>query len=142
MLDEPSCERRTTWILVYTKPRAEVWAEANMRRQGFATVLPFAAGRAGRRPLFPRYLFVGYTSDVLPGAITNTFGVLHIVNCGDKPARVPDAVIADVRARMDARGIVQLEQVATPDPLFASQERARVRALVKFAAAGFRVRAA
>jgi hypothetical protein len=43
---------------------------------------------------------------------------------------------------MDTHGVVHLEKLAKPDPLFARRERERVRALVKLAQAGFRVKSA
>jgi hypothetical protein len=48
-------------------------------------------------------------------------------------------VIDGILARMDEQGVVELEGRAVVDPLFARRERERVRALVKFAQAGFRV---
>ena len=29
-----------TWLLLYTKPHAEAWAEVNLRNQGFVSLLP------------------------------------------------------------------------------------------------------
>jgi len=63
------------------------------------------------------------------------------VHGGSEPARVPAEVIAEVRGRMNEWGVVTLDLPAVPrDPLFDRRERERVRALVKLAAAGFRVR--
>ncbi len=142
MADEESCARATTWVLVYTKRDAEAWAQGNLKRQGFATVLPWVATRSGMRPLFPRYLFVGYASDAIPSSVRSTYGVQYIVMCGDRPSRVPGETIVDVQSRMDSRGVVHLERAPAVDPLYAKRERERVRALVKLAAAGFRVRSA
>ena len=47
------------WQLLYTKSRAEEWVEINLRKQGFATLLPRVRSRSGFGPLFPRYLFAG-----------------------------------------------------------------------------------
>jgi hypothetical protein len=47
------------WLLLYTKARAESWADINLRKQGFTTLLPRVRQRGGFAPLFPRYLFVG-----------------------------------------------------------------------------------
>ena len=63
--------------------------------------------------------------------------MLYVVHCGEKPARVPLEVIDGIRARMDEHGVVELEGRPVADPLFARRERERVRALVKFARAGF-----
>jgi hypothetical protein len=43
---------------------------------------------------------------------------------------------------MDSRGIVQLDEEPRKDSLFARQQRERLRTLVRFAEAGFRVRSA
>lgn len=127
------------WLLLYTKARAESWAEVNLRKQGFATLLPRVRQRDGFGPLFPRYVFVGAPpgADVRPARSTR--GVLYVVSCGPKPARVPLEVIDGIRARMDETGVVELDRQPLVDPLFARRERERVRALVKFVQAGFRV---
>jgi hypothetical protein len=131
-----------SWLLLYTRPHAEAWAEVNLRNQGFIPLLPRVIGRSGVAPLFPRYLFVGHDRPIAPPSLGNTYGVRYVVQCGDRPARVPNAVIAELRGRMDERGIVHLETTPKPDELYAKRERDRVRALVKFAEAGFRVRSA
>ncbi|MGQ0713222.1 MAG: transcription termination/antitermination NusG family protein [Gemmatimonadaceae bacterium] len=132
-------ERDQCWLLLYTKARAECWADINLRKQGFTTLLPRVRQRGGFAPLFPRYLFVGAPAGTDFRPAQNTRGVLYVVHCGEKPARVPPEVIRSVCERMDDLGIVELEGVPSRDPLFARRERERVRALVKFAQAGFRV---
>ncbi len=132
-------ESEICWLLLYTKPRAETWAEINLRKQGFATLLPRVRRREGFAPLFPRYVFAGTCSGQVERPLSSTRGVVYIVHCGDRPARVPASVIAEVRERMDARGIVTLDHLQAPDPLFAKAERERVRTLEKLARAGFRV---
>jgi hypothetical protein len=128
-----------SWLLLYTKARAEIWADINLRKQGFATLLPLVRQRDGFGPLFPRYLFVGAPLGTDFRSARSTRGVLYVVRCGEKPARVPLAVVDDIRARMDEHGVVELGSRLAADPLFARRERERVRALVKLAQAGFRV---
>ena len=132
-------DRDLRWLLLYTKARAESWAEINLRRQGFLTLLPRVRQRDGFGPLFPRYVFVGAPPGTDFRPAQSTRGVLFVVRCGEKPARVPVEVIEGIRARMDDQGVVELEVRPLVDPLFARRERERVRALVKFAQAGFRV---
>jgi transcriptional antiterminator RfaH len=127
------------WVLLYTKPHAESWAEINLRRQGYATLLPRVRARTSFGPLFPRYLFAAYREDQRIEPLRSTRGIHSIVHCGDRPARVPLEVIEEVRSRMDAHGVVTLDVPAPPDPLFARAERERVRTLIKLAQAGFRV---
>jgi transcriptional antiterminator RfaH len=128
--------------LLYTKARAETWAEANLRKQGYVVLLPRVSTKFGFAPLFPRYVFAGHDVEQPAGAIRSTYGVQYVVQCGDKPARVPIEVVVEIRSRMNEHGVVRLDDVKTPDPLFAKRERDRVRALVKFAQAGFRVKSA
>ncbi len=129
------------WRLLYTKPRAEEWVEINLRKQGFATLLPRVKARSGFGPLFPRYLFAGFEASQNPRPMRSTLGVLYVVHCGDQPARVPLEVIGEVRSRMDAYGVVLVESAPSADPLFARRERERTRALVKLVEAGWRVKA-
>jgi len=139
---EPLGDPTTSWVLVYTRVHAETWADANLRSQGFNTVYPRIVSRSGRTPLFPRYLFVGFFGAEVPRAIRGTYGVQRIVEFNGRPARVPPNVIADVVGRMNEQGIVSLDEATGTDPLLARRERDRVRALIKFAQAGFRVRSA
>lgn len=130
-----------SWRLLYTKPRAEEWVEINLRKQGFATLLPRVRGRSGFGPLFPRYLFAGFDAGQSARPMRSTLGVLYVVHCGSQPARVPSAIIEEVRGRMDAHGVVTVDKMPASDPLFARRERERTRTLVKLVEAGYRVKA-
>jgi transcriptional antiterminator RfaH len=134
--------RELVWRLLYTKPHAEAWADINLRRQGFATLLPRIRQRSALALLFPRYIFSGHPADRPIASLRSTFGVLYVVHCGDRPARVPIEVIEEIRSRMDAHGVVRLDEAPRADPLFAKAQRERLRALERLAQAGFRVRMA
>lgn len=133
---------RLSWLLVYTKARAEAWTDINLRNQGFATLVPRVASRGGFAPLFPRYVFVGCDLASRAQSIRSTFGVMYVVQCGDKPARVSTDVITEIRGRMNANGVVRLEEQPVRDSLFQKHEKERIRALVKLAEAGYRVKSA
>lgn len=139
---EPNADDGCFWRLLFTKPRAEAWVEANLRKQGFEVLLPRTATRSGFGPLFPRYVFAGFAAGQRPDSMAGTYGVQYVVHCGAAPARVPADVIAQIRSRMNERGVVVVERLGDVDPIFAKQQRARIEALEKFAAAGFRVRVA
>src|ERR1700730_4618047 len=109
------------WRLLYTKPHAEAWVDANLRKQGFESLLPRTPTRAGICPLFSRYVFAGYGPGQRPERFAGTVGGQYVVNCGESPARVPVNVIEDIRARMDERGIVRLERLTNADPIFAKR---------------------
>jgi hypothetical protein len=130
------------WQLLYTKPHAEVWAEMNLRRQGFATLLPRVSEGSGFAPLFPRYIFSGYHKGQSIGSLRSTAGVQDVVRCGEQPARVPIEVIEEIRSRMNGSSVVRLGTEPRADPLFAKTQRERVRTLEKLVAAGFRVKVA
>jgi transcription antitermination factor NusG len=127
---------------LYTKPHAEEWVEVNLRRQGYTTLLPRVQARSGYRPLFPRYIFAGFEADRSVRELRSTRGVSYVVQCGEQPARVPADVIAEIEGRMDAWGVVVVDVKASAESLFGKAERERVRALVRFAEAGWRVRVA
>ncbi|HKV49693.1 MAG TPA: transcription termination/antitermination NusG family protein [Gemmatimonadaceae bacterium] len=130
------------WQLLYTKAHAEEWVEVNLRRQGYTTLLPRVQARSGYRPLFPRYIFAGFEADRSVRELRSTRGVSYVVQCGEVPARVPVEVIAEIEGRMDPWGVVAVDVKPAPGSLFGKAERERVRALVRFAEAGWRVRVA
>jgi len=131
-----------TWQLLYTKPHSEVWVDANLRNQGFQTLMPLIRKRSGTSPIFPRYLFAGFCNRQPSASLAGTYGVKYVVHCGEKPAIVPGEIIAELRARMDAFGIVPVQRLTDADPIFAKRQRDRLRALERLSAAGFRVRSA
>ena len=131
-----------SWQLLYTKPHAEAWVEANLRNQGFATLLPRIRTRGGTGALFPRYVFAGHIASQRSRSFAGTFGVAYVVRCGATPALVPPDVIQEISLRMDGRGIVQLEASTGTDSLFSARAQERVATLARFADAGFRVRIA
>lgn len=123
-----SAEKR--WYLVYTKPRQEELARANLERQGFGTYLPLirnARRRLGRRviciePMFPRYLFIHLDTETDNWApIRSTFGVSKLVRFGPEPTPVPDALVATIRRRDDQSGVQDI-----PLHEFRPGERVRV----------------
>ena len=119
------------WYLVYTKPRQEEVALANLTRQGYGAYLPRARQvrhRHGRRlesvgSLFPRYLFIHLdagTDNWDP--IRSTVGVASLVRFGQEPARVPDALIGFLKEQEGTDG---LHEWASPGEL-AVGDRVRV----------------
>jgi transcriptional antiterminator RfaH len=106
------------WYLVYTKPRQEGVAQANLERQGYPVYLPRVKQRrrrAGRvtdvvEPLFPRYLFIQLSTQTDNwGPIRSTLGVSSLVRFGSDPAVVPEALVAALHARGDETGLQTLE---------------------------------
>ena len=113
------------WYVAYTQPNAEWKAVAHLRRQGFEAYLPLCRAirrharrqEVVRRPLFPRYVFVGL--DLAADrwrAVNGTVGVGRLVCHGERPAPLPDAVVAALRAGEDAEGLVSLSSLVLFDP--------------------------
>jgi transcriptional antiterminator RfaH len=118
------------WFAVLTKPRAEAEAVVCLGRQGFECLhartrrtVRAAAGMIVRtEALFPRYVFIRSDPTLQSLApVRSTRGCVGLVRFGGEPARVPEAVIDQIRARIDNEdGFVRL----APPPLV---KGARVR---------------
>ena len=107
------------WYAVNTQPRAEDKAYFHLKRQGFHTYVPryLKRRRHARRvdtvaaPFFPRYLFVAVdTATQRWRAINSTIGVSQIVCTGERPAPVPDPIIAQLKQNEDERGFIELKR--------------------------------
>ena len=92
-------------------------ARENLERQGYETYLPFmreVRRRQGKRiaavaPMFPRYLFVHLSDQTDNWApIRSTLGVVSLIRFGQAAARVPDDLVAALKSREDAQGILVL----------------------------------
>ncbi len=113
------------WYVAYTQPNGEWKAVAHLRRQGFEAYLPLCRAirrharrkEVVRRPLFPRYVFVGF--DLAADrwrAVNGTVGVSRLVCHGERPAPLPDDVVAALRAEEDTEGLVSLTSLVLFDP--------------------------
>ena len=107
----------TCWYVVHTQPHGEGKASEHLGRQGFLTYLPryLRQRRHARRtdvvarPLFPRYMFVGF--DIARDrwrSINSTLGVSHLVLAGEEPLSVPEGVVERIREREGDDGFVVL----------------------------------
>ena len=105
----------SAWHAALCKPRSEVLAETNLRRQGYQVFLPRLATqrrRLGRwvdtvEPLFPRYIFLAVSDEHQSLApVRSTLGVAGLVRFGGEPAIIAGEVVDSLRARHDpATGI-------------------------------------
>ena len=105
------------WYLVQVKPNGYRLAERNLLRQGFMCFQPMARATERRgaqfrpvsRPLFPGYLFVAFDPARAPWRkINSTAGVSRLLSLGNVPQEVPNGLVAELRARLDAEGHVTL----------------------------------
>ena len=105
------------WYLVQVKPNGYRLAERNLLRQGFACFQPMARATERRgaqfrpvsRPLFPGYVFVAFDPARAPWRkINSTAGVARLLSLGNVPQEVPRGLVAELRARLDAEGHVNI----------------------------------
>ena len=105
------------WYVAQVKPNGFARAEANLKKQDFETFMPLRRKtvRHARqmhevlRPVFPGYIFIRFgaaRSDWRK--INSTFGVSKLISFETgKPAPVPDALMAGLRARCDVEHVLQ-----------------------------------
>ena len=104
------------WFAVYTKPRQEHTALLNLERQSFECYLPMIEGPDARNklrhePLFPRYLFLNADPHQQSlEAVRSTRGATGMVRAGVELIKIPESIIAGLKARMDpATGLIPLD---------------------------------
>lgn len=95
------------WSVAQTEPRRETTAAQYLADAGLESYLPRIAERERIVPLFPCYLFVRIVDRW--HVVKNTIGITRILLSGDRPARLPDAAIADIRSRENRSGLVKLQ---------------------------------
>ena len=97
-----------TWYLLKTKPRQEKRATENLRRQNIECFCPevwvekILRGKKCQilEALFPGYLFVNFTNASSSiRCINSTRGVQNFVSFGVTPARVPFALIQELKEK-------------------------------------------
>jgi transcriptional antiterminator RfaH len=100
------------WYLIHSKVRQERCALENLERQGYTCFLPQIRAEKLRRralvvvqePLFPRYLFIRLDAGLEAkgwGPIRSTLGVTRLVTFGNQPAKLTDALVGYIRARLE-----------------------------------------
>src|SRR5262245_17691952 len=116
------------WACAQLQPQRERLAQHCLTLNGYETYLPrlrevrHSHGRKleARPPLFPGYCFVAITLQW--HAARWTAGVVRLVMDGAAPARVPDAVIDEIRSR-ECGGLIALPKPALARPAMGHQRR-------------------
>lgn len=101
----------TDWYVAYTNVQAEKRAAEALSRGGFKTFLPMhlriAKRRRGRvwieRPLFPRYLFVGFDPGCSWGYLHEVKYVNGMIGAKGVAVKVSAATVDQLRAIVSAR---------------------------------------
>lgn len=119
------------WYAVYTKPRQESLAEAQLQQQGYEVFLPHMLCRRRHRerwlqrrePMFPRYLFVAPAHDEQTLApVRSTRGVSGLVRFGSRIQPLTHGVIDALRRLCEAHG----SEAEAPPTLFSPGQRVRI----------------
>jgi transcriptional antiterminator RfaH len=120
------------WAAARIRPQRERLALHCLKLSGFETYLPRTRERrirGGRKvneitALFPSYVFIliieqWYAARFSPG-------VNNIIMDGERPARVPDGVISDLRSR-ERGGLIKLPAAPKAAALFTAGDQLKVR---------------
>lgn len=115
------------WYAVQCQPRRELYAEQQLKNQGFATFIPLhSRGRkVGSRlqralvPFFPNYLFVELDIETQRWrSINGTLGVARLVSFGERsavcPAPLPIGLVERFRELSDEQGVLRFEERLQP----------------------------
>jgi len=106
----------TSWFAIHAKARREKFAAANISALDIEVLLPFVKverlGRAARpaasKPLFPGYFFARFCPKFSCELVKCSRGVLRVVGSGKFPVPVHDAVIEEIRDRIEEDGLIRL----------------------------------
>jgi transcriptional antiterminator RfaH len=115
------------WTCARTQPNREGFAESELGRRGYEVYSPRIAERVVRRgtkivvikSLFTNYLFLQV--EVQFYSAMNCPGVVTLLLDGERPAKVPPKVIADLKGQ-ERNGLVQLPR----KPLFRPGDAVKV----------------
>ena len=112
------------WIVAHCHAKAEIKAEAHLKRQGYKVYLPKirTTRRHARRtqivlrPLFPGYLFIQFDEDSTRWRpICSTVGINYLLKAGDRPLVAPKWVIEQLRQREDKNGFFSTINTKLPN---------------------------
>ena len=108
--------KKLNWYLLQTKPNAHVVACKNLRRQGFDVFLPLIKKTIKKNsrfsdftaPLFPGYLFMGSSIDLIPWkSVNGTRGISKAVTLDSVYRSVSSHIIQGLQLRCDNEGVIQ-----------------------------------
>ena len=100
------------WAVARAQAQREAFAAEHLETRGFEVFLPLVETRRSVDVLLRGYCFVRIIDRWR--SVETTFGVLAFIRFGDTPAKVPDAEIAALRARVDSIGAIRLPPPPPP----------------------------
>jgi len=95
----------STWAVVQTEAMREIAVIALLERLGLSIYFPRIKIRKRITGLFPGYLFVQLGAQWYP--VLWTPHVIRLLMAGDRPARLDDAIVAELRRR-EVGGFVRM----------------------------------
>ncbi len=106
------------WYLIRTKPGKERWVRDQLSPRLTEVFLPMLKARMPRwgrmamsvAPLFPCYLFARLDLQVNYFEVKYLAGVTGMVSAGPDPIVVPEAIVAEIRAR-GVNDVVEIQEV-------------------------------
>ncbi len=101
-----------SWFAVKTKPRSETQARVVLEHRGIEVYLPEIPARQRRddptrrrEPLFPGYMFARLAMGTSEWVVARSApGIAYFVGSAGSPAPLPDVLVDEIRARLEARG--------------------------------------
>lgn len=105
------------WYLLQTKPRLENTAVQHLLAQNFSVFMPTIVRQRLKKnhwaklvePMFPNYLFIELDMEVDHwSSVKNTKGVNKLVSFGNKPARIPEMIVEDIR-QLNAQEVTEAD---------------------------------
>jgi len=105
-----------SWIVAQAKRHKERAVQSNLLRERIPAYVPLLrqwprpAVGSDVGPMFPGYVFCQPAAHQF-ATITSCSGVVRVVNFGDGPARVGAEVIAYLRSRAGADGVIEINPV-------------------------------
>ncbi|HYP26885.1 MAG TPA: transcription termination/antitermination NusG family protein [Blastocatellia bacterium] len=112
------------WYVIHTNPRQEDRADSNLRAWGVETFSPRLMDRrfnpyTGKptclvKPLFQGYIFARFQAEDYLHKVRFTRGVQCVITSNGEPVPVEDEIIATIRSRMGADGLIRLGEALKP----------------------------
>jgi transcription antitermination factor NusG len=95
------------WSVAQCETHREPVAAQFLKAGGFECYFPRIKIQQRVAPLFPGYVFVQIVDRWW--SISNTVGVIRLLNSGDRPARLRDEIVNSIKAK-ERNGLVKLPQ--------------------------------
>jgi transcription antitermination factor NusG len=105
-----------SWFAIQTKTRREKFAAANISGLGIEILFPLVKvervthgnTHGATKPLFPGYFFGRFCPEISCESVKRSHGVLRVVSAGKFPIPVCDAVVLEIRDRIEVDGFIRL----------------------------------